>query len=188
MRPWIQAGPGTDSGSWAKWIHRQPLFIRNDKSKTTSTTPGATSSSSSSAGDWTGVSAGTQSVVRDVSTAKNAPPESFTTGLTMLMFNVAYLAHTQGLEIGLAQAGEILRNIWAVCCAPGVGRMSHETGRPPLPPPTPPAFALDFQQLLQVTSAAPAVRRREKERTISSRGKKKRVDDDDDWDLVEADG
>ncbi|KAH7097025.1 UV radiation resistance protein/autophagy-related protein 14 [Auriculariales sp. MPI-PUGE-AT-0066] len=179
MRPWIRAGSGGESGSWAKWIHSQPLFVLGDKTKGSSITPGATSSSSSSAGDWTGVTA---EATKDRS---RTAPESFTTALTMLMYNVAYVAHTQGLEIGLAQAQEVLRNIWAVCCAPGVGRMSHETGRPSLPPPTPAGFVLDFQQLLQVTSAAPTVRRtREKDRERRRSGR--RVDDDDEWDLIEA--
>jgi hypothetical protein len=53
---------------------------------------------------------------------KERPAASFTTGLAMLLYNVAYLAHTQGVVIPLAQTGEILRNLWAVCCSPELGQ------------------------------------------------------------------
>lgn len=159
QQPWIRAGPGGEHGGWAKWTHRQPLFLRPSGSASPS------SSSSSSPG------------------ARALPQESFTTGLTMLMYNVAYLAHTQGLEIGLAQAGEVLRNLWAICKSPDVGRRSHET-RPGLPPPTPPDFKLDFAQLLQVTSATPPPPRR------ARRSGRIPADDegDDGWDFVEHEG
>ena len=40
----------------------------------------------------------------------------------MLLYNVCYLAHTQCVDIPLAQAGEVLGNLWAVCCSPGLGK------------------------------------------------------------------
>ncbi|KAK7433981.1 hypothetical protein VKT23_020444 [Stygiomarasmius scandens] len=83
---------------------------------------------------------------------------SFTTALTMLLYNVCYLAYTQNVDIPLAQAGDVLGNLWAVCCSAELGRRSHET-RPHLPPPTPAQFQLDFGQLLQATAKGP--RRRE---------------------------
>ncbi|TFK21663.1 hypothetical protein FA15DRAFT_672349 [Coprinopsis marcescibilis] len=52
---------------------------------------------------------------------------SFTTGLAMLIYNVAYLGHTQGVDIPLNQGGEILSNLWRVCCAGEMGRWAHET-------------------------------------------------------------
>ncbi|KZW01615.1 hypothetical protein EXIGLDRAFT_638135 [Exidia glandulosa HHB12029] len=158
QQPWIRAGQGPEYGGWAKWVHKQPLFIRPSSS--------ASPSSSSS------------SIAQHGGTRSMAPQESFTTGLTMLMYNVAYLAHTQGLEIGLAQAGEVLRNLWAICKSPNVGQRSHET-RPTLPPPTPAQFTLDFGQLLQVTSAAPPPARK------ARRSSRVPVDDDDGWDFVE---
>jgi hypothetical protein len=45
----------------------------------------------------------------------------------MLLYDVLYLAHTQALSIPLAQAGDVLGNLWAVCCAPELGRRSHAT-------------------------------------------------------------
>jgi hypothetical protein len=48
----------------------------------------------------------------------------------MLLYDVAYLAHTQAVDVPLAGAGDALGNLWAVCCAPELGRRSHETGAP----------------------------------------------------------
>ena len=47
---------------------------------------------------------------------------SFTTALAMLLYDVCYVAHTQAVEVPLAQAGEVLGNLWAVCCSPELGR------------------------------------------------------------------
>ena len=47
---------------------------------------------------------------------------AFTTALAMLLYNVCYLAHTQGVDVPLAQAGEALGNLWAVCCSGELGR------------------------------------------------------------------
>lgn len=52
----------------------------------------------------------------------SAPNSSFTTALTMLLYNVCYLAFTQNVDIPLAQAGEVLGNLWEVCCSPELGR------------------------------------------------------------------
>ena len=49
-------------------------------------------------------------------------PASFTTALSMLLFDVAYLAWTQGVEVPLAQTGEVLRNLWAICCSAELGK------------------------------------------------------------------
>ena len=51
-----------------------------------------------------------------------APGGAFTTALAMLVYDVCYLAHTQAVEVPLAQAGEVLGNLWAVCCSPELGR------------------------------------------------------------------
>lgn len=50
------------------------------------------------------------------------PQASFTTAFAMLLYNVCYLAHTQGVEIPLSQAGDALSNLWAVCCSSELGR------------------------------------------------------------------
>ena len=50
------------------------------------------------------------------------PSSSFTTAYAMLLYNVCYLAHTQAVEIPLSQAGDVLSNLWAVCCSAELGR------------------------------------------------------------------
>ena len=40
----------------------------------------------------------------------------------MLLYNVCYLAYTQGIEIPLSQAGDVLSNLWSVCCSAELGR------------------------------------------------------------------
>ncbi|KAF7310440.1 hypothetical protein HMN09_00586100 [Mycena chlorophos] len=86
---------------------------------------------------------------------------SFTTGLAMLLFNVLYLAHTQGLAIPLAQAGDALSNLWAICCAAELGRRAHATVTivassqgsqltlQRLPAPTPSTVPVDFAHVVQ---------------------------------------
>ena len=54
--------------------------------------------------------------------SKSASGSSFTTALSMLLYDVCYLAHTQAVDVPLAQAGEVLGNLWAVCCSPELGR------------------------------------------------------------------
>ncbi|KAL6299304.1 UV radiation resistance protein and autophagy-related subunit 14-domain-containing protein [Sparassis latifolia] len=113
---------------------------------------------------------------------------SFTTALAMLLYNVCYLAHTQAVDVPLAQAGEVLGNLWAVCCSQELGRKSHET-HPLLPAPTPPSFPLDFAQLLQATAANPT-RPRARGTTGRETHHAERIveEDEDGWDLVDADG
>ncbi|KAG9004922.1 hypothetical protein FRB90_010660 [Tulasnella sp. 427] len=58
------------------------------------------------------------SVQPSLATADSSKPtlDAFTTALCMLNYNIAYLSHTQGLEVPLSVAGETLRNLWAACC------------------------------------------------------------------------
>ena len=51
-----------------------------------------------------------------------APGGAFTMALAMLVYDVCFLAHTQAVDVPLAQAGEVLCNLWAVCCSPELGR------------------------------------------------------------------
>ena len=128
----------------------------------------------------------------------------------MLLYNVSYLAHTQSVDVPLSQAGDVLSNLWMVCCSAELGRYaiyifmasktilmqmsrkSHET-HPTLPPPTPASFTLDFAQLLQATTANPASRPRAKRLThhTASGVARERIEEsareDEDWDLVDAD-
>jgi hypothetical protein len=43
----------------------------------------------------------------------------------MLLYNVCYLAYTQAVEIPLSQAGDVLSNLWSVCCSAELGRFVH---------------------------------------------------------------
>ncbi|KAF9226032.1 hypothetical protein BS17DRAFT_800882 [Gyrodon lividus] len=150
-QPWIGAGKGGESGSWAKWTTKHPLHLSSSSSSSSSpSSPTAPLPPSTLAS----ISASTATLV-----PPTEPQASFTTAFAMLLYNVCYLAHTQSVEIPLSQAGDALRNLWAVCCSGELGRRSHET-TPLLPPPTPPAFPLDFAQLLQATTASPAGRGR----------------------------
>jgi hypothetical protein len=55
------------------------------------------------------------------------PSSSFTTAYAMLLYNVCYLAYTQAVEIPLSQAGDVLSNLWSVCCSAELGRSAHVT-------------------------------------------------------------
>ncbi|KAJ7672088.1 UV radiation resistance protein and autophagy-related subunit 14-domain-containing protein [Mycena rosella] len=139
----------------------------------------------------------------------SAPPApdtpQFTTALAMLLHNVLYLAHTQGLQIPLARAGDVLATLWAVCCAPGLGRRAHATASAaPLPPPdADPGFGVEFRHVLQAAASGggrraalarhvslggrdAAVDRNKKEG--KRKGEKEKKEDDDGWDLVSEEG
>jgi hypothetical protein len=123
----------------------------------------------------------------------------------MLLYDVCYLAHTQAVEIPLSQAGDVLSNLWAVCCSAELGRSadplliaaptnfanadcfrrSHQT-YPLLPPPTPPSFQLDFGQLLQATPASRP--RPTRPRTGGPHMNRNNIPEEDEWDLVDDAG
>lgn len=98
---------------------------------------------------------------------------SFTTALTMLLYNASYLAFTQGVDVPLGSAGEILGILSSVCLGSSfsatlggvsvrpesiaLGQRSHAASMSAYPaaslaPPTPSSFGMDFMQLLQVMS------------------------------------
>jgi len=105
----------------------------------------------------------------------------------MLLYNACYLAYTQAIEIPLSQAGDVLSNLWSVCCSAELGRRSHQT-YPLLPPPTPPSFPLDFAQLLQATAATPASRPRPARPRIAGTTKQRNnLPEEDEWDLLDDD-
>ncbi|KAM5541880.1 hypothetical protein V8D89_004609 [Ganoderma adspersum] len=116
----------------------------------------------------------------------SAPGSAFTTALAMLLYDVCFVAHTQAVDVPLAHAGDVLGNLWAVCCAPELGRRAHAT-RPLLPPPTAVGFGLDFSQLLQATAATPA--RAKARGTVGREVRTERIveEDEEGWDLLEAD-
>ncbi|KAK7053173.1 hypothetical protein VNI00_003792 [Paramarasmius palmivorus] len=175
--PWIGASRGGEHGGWAKWHTKHPLHVSSNPQQT---------SAAPSSSDWE-----PPTMISDSYTVSQPEPHaqnSFTTAITMLIYNVTYLAFTQSVDIPLAQAGEVLSNLWAVCCSPELGRRSHLT-HPLLSAPTPPQFQLDFAQLLQSISSTPASRLRtlnSARRGITVPKKEERVEEEEDgWDLVE---
>ncbi|KIM69453.1 hypothetical protein SCLCIDRAFT_75247, partial [Scleroderma citrinum Foug A] len=158
-QPWIGAGRGGESGSWARWTFKHPLHLSPLGSTRAPSPTSPTSSPSSTLQLPTPVSSTLSASTASLAPSISQNQASFTTAFAMLLYNVCYLAYTQGVEIPLSQAGDALSNLWAMCCSGELGRRSHAT-TPLLPPPTPPAFSLDFAHLLQATTAMPAIRGR----------------------------
>lgn len=75
-----------------------------------------------------------------------------------------------------------------LCCALEVGHKSHQTGFGiALEHPTPPSFALEFTQLLQITSAGPALRK-PLPALMNLPLKPPHADEEaEDWDIIEVD-
>ncbi|KAJ4483618.1 UV radiation resistance protein/autophagy-related protein 14 [Lentinula aciculospora] len=149
--PYISAvkGIGGDSGGWARWHHKHPLHVSASSSASPSTPASSSpfasitlpqiepSSSSSSDAGSPSASTGPANIMDADSTLLDSqygvdPPimqnqlitSSFTTGIAMLLYNVAYLAYTQhGVNIPLHQvaAGDLLATLWGVCFGFGNG-------------------------------------------------------------------
>ncbi|KAI0246348.1 UV radiation resistance protein/autophagy-related protein 14 [Lactifluus subvellereus] len=170
-QPWIRSIKGTESGSWAKWTSKHCLHVSASSPAPVADPPAALTQSTS-----------------DSYIETRPPPNpssSFTTACAMLLYNVCYLAYTQAVEIPLSQAGDVLSNLWAVCCSGELGRRSHQT-HPLLPPPTPPSFPLDFAQLLQATAATPTSRPRPaRPRTMGTHKNRNHIPEEDEWDLLD---
>ncbi|KAI9462749.1 UV radiation resistance protein/autophagy-related protein 14 [Russula earlei] len=170
-QPWVRSIKGTESGSWAKWTSKHCLHV-------------SASSPSPVADNPTVLAQSTSDSYIETCPPPN-PSSSFTTAYAMLLYNVCYLAYTQAVEIPLSQAGDVLSNLWSVCCSAELGRRSHQT-HPLLPPPTPPSFPLDFAQLLQATAATPASRPRPaRPRTMVTVESRNRIPEEDEWDLLD---
>ncbi|KAI0302907.1 UV radiation resistance protein/autophagy-related protein 14 [Multifurca ochricompacta] len=170
-QPWIRSIKGTESGSWAKWTSKHCLHVSASSPAPVADAPAPLVQSTS-----------------DSYIETRQPPNpssSFTTAYAMLLYNVCYLAHTQAVEVPLSQAGDVLSNLWAVCCSAELGRRSHQT-YPLLPPPTPPTFPLDFAQLLQATAATPTSRPRPaRPRTTGTHKNRNQIPEEDEWDLLD---
>ncbi|KXN87803.1 hypothetical protein AN958_08119 [Leucoagaricus sp. SymC.cos] len=215
-QPFIGAIKGNEIGGWAKWYKKHPLHLSSAPAVSAQNTSSTSSGGRLSSLGGTSLNQRTTETLHDApvteSFYESLPPEqpqsSFTTALAMLLYDVSYLAWTQNVEVPLSQAGDVLSNLWSVCCSSELGRRSHEA-TPLLPPPTPAAFPLDFAQLLQATSVNPASRVRTSRssaptssssnrsgasgtggRTLQGRQTLlgERTDEaDEDWDLVDED-
>ncbi|CAA7262042.1 unnamed protein product [Cyclocybe aegerita] len=146
-QPWIGATKGAETGGWARWYNKHPLHL-SSAPLPSSPPPPIPSSSRVSYPTDTSSSMAASMLASDP--PDSAPQSSFTTALAMLLYDVSYLAYTQSVDVPLSQAGDVLSNLWMVCCSTELGRKSHET-YPHMAPPTPPSFPLDFAQLLQAT-------------------------------------
>ncbi|KAK7028276.1 UV radiation resistance protein and autophagy-related subunit 14-domain-containing protein [Favolaschia claudopus] len=222
--PWIEPG----LGGWGRWTARHPLHLSLSSTPTPAATPAAVvtpapdlslSLSQSLSASVSQLFSPTTRESPAPSTPSQAPrpqpesdPPQFTTALAMLLYDVLYLAHTQGLAIPLAQAGDVLSNLWAVCCAPELGRRSHACAGYPNArlPPGAGGFNVDFAHVVQAAASGGGRRaalarhvgtvsermgdgvgnkevgreRREKRRRKSV-GKQ---EDEDGWDIVSDDG
>ncbi|KAJ7879449.1 UV radiation resistance protein and autophagy-related subunit 14-domain-containing protein [Mycena leptocephala] len=171
--PWI----GPQKGRWGRWTASHPLHLLLSSSPApASPFPSADPSLSDSqylSGSVSQLLGDSTTILRSSDPPASPAPETpqFTTALAMLLYDVLYLAHTQGLVIPLAQAGNVLGNLCAVCCAPELGRRSRASvavshyaaahgdahvcvfANARLPPPTPSAFPIDFGQVLQVVTS-----------------------------------
>jgi len=81
-------------------------------------------------------------------TAENL--ESFTVGMAMLNYNIAYLCHTQGIEIPYHKVPHTLHNLFLCCNASNLGRYGHLTALNRIPDQS---FNLDFQDVVRVMLA-----------------------------------
>ena len=136
-QPKIGAIKGTETGGWSRfvflrlqsiiltfcpidrWYSTHPLYLSSSVPPPLSSIVPPSSSG--------GRSPPTESHQLNASfLASNPPPSapqsSFTTALAMLLYNVSYLAYTQNVEVPLSQAGDVLSNLWMVCCSSDLGR------------------------------------------------------------------
>lgn len=155
-----------------RWSKKHPLHVSANSTAPPPPSPASSSSRRASLPTPAPIPITADSYIEPEPSAE--PQASFTVGLAMLLYNVCYLAYTQTVEIPLNQAGDVLSNLWSICCSTELGRCafllsiwwplayslprhSHKT-TPYLAPPTPATFSLDFAQLLQATTSNPASR------------------------------
>ncbi|KAF8156557.1 UV radiation resistance protein/autophagy-related protein 14 [Crassisporium funariophilum] len=198
---WIGATKGAEGGGWARWYTKHPIHL---SSAAAHPTPPTAISASPRVSRSQTTPLSTSNKTKDHLAAsvlaadppESSPQASFTTALSMLLYDVSYLASTQNIDVPLSQAGDVLSNLWTVCCSSELGRRSHET-YPNLPAPTPASFPLDFSQLLQATVAHPPSRPRTQRSSNKIGGAgglpRDKIDDtigeeeEDGWDIVDDD-
>ncbi|KAJ4496666.1 UV radiation resistance protein/autophagy-related protein 14 [Lentinula lateritia] len=108
-------GIGGDSGGWARWHQKHPLHV---SASSPASAPTPTSSSPFTSIALPESTSSSSSDTDPAITQNQLITSSFTTGIAMLLYNVAYLAYTQhGVNIPLNQvaSGELLGNLWGIC-------------------------------------------------------------------------
>ncbi|CAG8558085.1 5754_t:CDS:2 [Ambispora gerdemannii] len=75
--------------------------------------------------------------------------EYFTYGMAMLNYNIAYLCHSQGVDIPFNKVPYTLQNLYLCCNSVNLGRYSHLTTLSA----SEQTFALDFEQLVGIMVA-----------------------------------
>lgn len=113
-QPWIGAIRGGESGGWARWYTKHPLHLSSS-----SPLPQQTSRAQSSSDPSDSLTAS----IMAADPPPTASQSSFTTALSMLLYDVSYLAYTQTVDVPLSQAGDVLSNLWMVCCSAELGRL-----------------------------------------------------------------
>lgn len=137
----IALGSLNDSAGWFafpnRWYKKHPLHLSSSAPTVSPQNAGPSSSSSPSATRSSSGSSSTtdrhangeipQDAPITESFYNSLPPEqpqsSFTTALAMLLYDVSYLAWTQNVEVPLSQVGDVLSNLWSVCCSSELGRL-----------------------------------------------------------------
>ncbi|CAG8594195.1 8577_t:CDS:2 [Acaulospora morrowiae] len=76
--------------------------------------------------------------------------ERFTVGMAMLNYDIAYLCHTQGVEIASHKVPHTLQNLYLCCQAPNLGRSGHLTALNRI---FDQSFSLDFEEVLRMMFA-----------------------------------
>ncbi|KAF8152808.1 UV radiation resistance protein/autophagy-related protein 14 [Pholiota molesta] len=190
-QPWIGAIKGAETGGWARWYAKHPLHLSSAPAPAPPLSAVSARRTHSSPHPRVADSTSLAASVVSADPPASSLQSSFTTALSMLLYNVSYLAYTQSVDVSLSHAGDVLSNLWMVCCSSELGRKSHET-YPPLSPPTPASFTLDFAQLLQATTANPASRPRVTRVNHPTSGiARERIEEaakeDEEWDLVDDD-
>jgi hypothetical protein len=152
-QPWIGAGKGSEVGNWAKcysfihffqfsllnthfrrWYAKHPLHLSSSPtpipapptpSSSMTRNPSSPSRLPSMLASPPPAPIPIQASISDSYTDHDPqPPTSFTTAVAMLLYNVSYLAHTQSVDVPLSQAGDVLSNLWSVCCSSELGRLA----------------------------------------------------------------
>ena len=114
----------SDHHSSSRWHVKQPLHLSADPQAQDS--PNATSFSNPNT---------SSSLISDSYTLPSPEPQqSFTTAFAMLIYDICYLAYTQSVDIPLAQAGDVLSNLWSICCSAELGKYVLAPFLPSFPP------------------------------------------------------